>query len=111
MVLNSAADGGILNRGILRDFLVVSSRPCGTFRLSNLYPGLRPGLSSAVPSGLILRSMVLTQTLKPVPTSRQAPGCALGSEGSSSRKYRRLRTSGGDQRPEERGGGKRFRTD
>src|SRR5882757_6941244 len=52
MVLNSAADGGILNRGILRDFLVVSSRPCGTFRLSNLYPGLRPGLSSAVPTGL-----------------------------------------------------------
>jgi hypothetical protein len=29
------------------------SRPYGTFRLSNLYPGLRPGLSSAVPAGLI----------------------------------------------------------
>jgi hypothetical protein len=29
-----------------------SSRPFGTFRLSNLYPGLRPGLSSAVPAGL-----------------------------------------------------------
>src|SRR6266702_8709166 len=56
----------MLNRGILRDFLVVSSRPCGTFRISNLYPGLRPGLSSAVPAGLILQSMVLTQTLKPV---------------------------------------------
>jgi hypothetical protein len=28
---------------------VTSSRPYGTFRLSNLYPGLRPGLSSAVP--------------------------------------------------------------
>src|ERR1700730_11642552 len=30
-----------------------SSRPYGTFRHSNLYPGLRPGLSSAVPSGLV----------------------------------------------------------
>jgi hypothetical protein len=37
----------------LRD---TSSRPYGTFRLSNLYPGLRPGLSSAVPAGLILQS-------------------------------------------------------
>ncbi len=54
MVLNSGSGWGILNREILRDFLVVSSRPCGTFRLSNLYPGLRPGLSSAVPAGLIL---------------------------------------------------------
>jgi hypothetical protein len=35
---------------------VNSSRPYGTFRLSNLYPGLRPGLSSAVPAGLILQS-------------------------------------------------------
>src|SRR5216683_3490342 len=52
MVLNSGSGWGILNRGILRDFLVVSSRPYGTFRLSNLYPGLRPGLSSAVPPGL-----------------------------------------------------------
>jgi hypothetical protein len=29
-----------------------SSRPYGTCLLSNLYPGLRPGLSSAVPTGL-----------------------------------------------------------
>jgi hypothetical protein len=34
------------------------SRPYGTFRLSNLYPGLRPGLSSAVPAGLVLRSAI-----------------------------------------------------
>jgi hypothetical protein len=52
---------------------VTSSRPCGTFRLLNLYPGLRPGLSSAVPPGLILQSLVLTQTLKPVPTSPYLP--------------------------------------
>src|SRR5450631_3435506 len=36
---------------------VTSSRPYGTFRLLNLYPGLRPGLSSAVPAGLILQSV------------------------------------------------------
>jgi len=36
---------------------VTSSRPYGTFRPSNLYPGLRPGLSSAVPAGLILQSV------------------------------------------------------
>jgi prevent-host-death family protein len=36
---------------------VTSSRPYGTFRLSNVYPGLRPGLSSAVPAGLILQSV------------------------------------------------------
>ena len=35
----------------------ISSRPYGTFRLSNLYPGLRPGLSSAVPAGLMLQSI------------------------------------------------------
>jgi hypothetical protein len=34
------------------------------FRPSNFYPGLRPGLSSAVPAGLILQS-VFTQGLKP----------------------------------------------
>src|ERR1700730_4311922 len=32
------------------------SRPYGTFRLAILYRGLRPGLSSAVPAGLILQS-------------------------------------------------------
>jgi hypothetical protein len=36
---------------------VTCSRPYGTFRLSNLYPGLRSGLSSAVPAGLILQSV------------------------------------------------------
>jgi hypothetical protein len=36
---------------------VTFSRPYGTCRLSNLYPGLRPGLSSAVPAGLILQSV------------------------------------------------------
>jgi hypothetical protein len=39
------------------------SRPYGTFRLSNLYPGLRPGLSSAVPTGLDIEMVVLTQGL------------------------------------------------
>ena len=29
----------------------ISSRPYGTFRASNFYPGLRPGLGSAVPDG------------------------------------------------------------
>src|ERR1700733_4848553 len=29
-----------------------SSRPYGTFRHRDLYPGLRPGLGSGVPSGL-----------------------------------------------------------
>src|SRR5216684_3628976 len=57
MVLNSGSGWGILNREILRDILVVSSRPFGTFPLSNLYPGLRPGLSSAVPAGLISQSI------------------------------------------------------
>ena len=57
MVLNSGSGWGIFNREILRDFLVVSSRPCGTFRLSNLYPGLHPGLRSVVPAGLNLQSM------------------------------------------------------
>src|SRR5277367_1249640 len=32
---------------MFRDVRVTSSRPYGTFRPSNLYPGLRPGLSSA----------------------------------------------------------------
>jgi hypothetical protein len=50
-------DGSVL--GILK---VTASRPYGTFRPSNLNPGLRPGLSSAVPAGLILPS-VLTHTL------------------------------------------------
>jgi hypothetical protein len=36
------------------------SRPYGTFRLSNLYPGLRPGLSSIVPTGLFV-SRISTQ--------------------------------------------------
>jgi hypothetical protein len=30
----------------------ISSRPCGTFRTRRLNPGLRPGLSSTVPTGL-----------------------------------------------------------
>src|SRR5258707_1011391 len=42
---------------------VASSRPCGTFRFSHFYPGLRPGLSSAVPAAIILQ-LVLTRTLK-----------------------------------------------
>jgi hypothetical protein len=41
------------------------SRPYGTFRLSNFNPGLRPGLSSAVPSGLSFEILVLTRTPKP----------------------------------------------
>jgi hypothetical protein len=42
---------------------VTFSRPYGTFRLSNLYPGLRPGLSSAVPTGLDFAMLVLVQGL------------------------------------------------
>jgi hypothetical protein len=55
--------------------LCTTFREAGEFQSSlrdfsslNLYPGLRPGLSSAVPPGLILQSLVLTQTLKPVST-------------------------------------------
>jgi hypothetical protein len=62
MVPNSSSGWGIFNHGMLRDFLVISSRPCGTFHLSNLYPGLRPGLSSAVPAGLIWQSLVLLES-------------------------------------------------
>jgi len=48
MALGLWSGSGILNRGILRwkcwDCLRVTfSHPCGTDRLSNLYPGLRPG--------------------------------------------------------------------
>ena len=68
MVLSSRSGWGILDREKFRDVRLASSRPCGTFRLSNLYPGLRPGLSSTVPVELILHSLALTQTLKPVPT-------------------------------------------
>jgi tetratricopeptide (TPR) repeat protein len=51
---------------VLWDLLrVTSSRPYGTFRLLNFYPGLRPGLSSAVPAGLSLEKEVFTHTLKP----------------------------------------------
>src|ERR1700733_3629381 len=39
--------------------LTIFSRPYGTFRVSNLYPGLRPGLSSAVPAGLGFVMLVL----------------------------------------------------
>src|ERR1700726_1366151 len=46
-------------------FWVTSSRPYGTVRLSNLYPGRRPGLSSAVPAGLILPSVGSHAHLKP----------------------------------------------
>jgi hypothetical protein len=58
LALNSGSESGILNRGIFRDGSALgappgnSSRPYGTYRLSNLYPGLRPGLGSAVPAGL-----------------------------------------------------------
>jgi hypothetical protein len=43
------------------------SRPYGTCHLSNFYPGLRPGLRSAVPAGLILQllppaAILLSQT-------------------------------------------------
>ena len=42
----------------------ISSRPYGTFRLSNFYPGLRPGLNSAVPAGLNFMPVGLTQGLR-----------------------------------------------
>jgi hypothetical protein len=41
---------------VLNSRSVSSSRPSGTFRLSNSTQDWRPGLSSAVPAGLILRS-------------------------------------------------------
>ena len=34
-------------KGVWERLLAISSRPYGTLRLSNFYPGLRPGLSSA----------------------------------------------------------------
>jgi len=43
---------------------VISSRPYGTCRPSNFYPGLRPGLNSAVPTGLDNEVVVVTPTLK-----------------------------------------------
>jgi hypothetical protein len=43
---------------------VIFSRPCGTGS-SLKPPGLRPGLLSAVPPGLNLERLGLTQTLKP----------------------------------------------
>jgi hypothetical protein len=58
---------GIASDGSAWDCLqATSSRPYGTFRLSNLYPGLRPGLSSAVPAGLILQSLGSQARLRPV---------------------------------------------
>ena len=63
MILPSGRGWEILNRGMFCDasawdcLWVTTSRPYGTVRLSNLYPGLRPGLSSAVPAGLILPSV------------------------------------------------------
>ena len=63
MILPSERGSEILNRGIFCDastcdcLWVTASRPYGTVRLSNLNPGLRPGLSSAVPAGLILPSV------------------------------------------------------
>ena len=41
---------------------ITSSRPYGTLRLLNFYPGLRPGLSSAVPPGLDSVMAVPTQS-------------------------------------------------
>ena len=40
------------------------SRPFGTYRYFDVYPGLRPGLSSAVPSGLARRVEVVYSGLK-----------------------------------------------
>ena len=56
MVQNSGSRAGIVNRETFRDVRATASRPYGTFRRSNPYPGLRPGLSSAVPAGLSLQS-------------------------------------------------------
>jgi hypothetical protein len=49
--------------------LATFSRPCGTGLAGNLHPGLRPGLLSAVPSGLNSTQAVLMQTLKPSPAA------------------------------------------
>ena len=59
---------------------VTSSRPYGTFRLSNLYPGLRPGLSSAVPAGLRLQ-LVDSQADSSLEPKPFRPGHAKGAPG------------------------------
>jgi hypothetical protein len=46
---------------------VTFSRPCGTARWHKLTQDSRPGLLSAVPPGLNLEKVVLTQTLQAVP--------------------------------------------
>jgi hypothetical protein len=43
---------------------VTSNRPYGTFRLSNLYPGLRPGLISGIVDSVAL---ILLDKLVPRP--------------------------------------------
>jgi hypothetical protein len=48
---------------VVQDSLAAYFQPSlRDFSFSNIYPGLRPGLSSAVPAGLILPS-ILTHTL------------------------------------------------
>jgi hypothetical protein len=66
---------------------VTSSRPYGTLRSSNFYPGLRPGLNSAVPAGLILQS-VLTHTLEA--QSSFSPLCATAIDRNRLHKLRRV---------------------
>ena len=46
------------------------SRPCGTGLAPNLYPALRAGLSSAVPSGLSFGNEVLTRAIGRIPSGK-----------------------------------------
>ena len=48
---------------------VTFSRPCRTARWHKLTQDSRPGLLSAVPPGLNLEKVVLTQTLQAVPNA------------------------------------------
>src|SRR5882757_1794058 len=43
-----------------------------------MFVGLRPGLGSAVPAGLILQSMVLTQILSPYLPAPYLAACSVG---------------------------------
>jgi hypothetical protein len=58
----------ILDKLALKGLLPGYFQPslAGLVRLSNLSPGLRPGLLSAVPTGLNLERVVITQTLKAI---------------------------------------------
>ena len=62
--------------------------------MAHANPGLRPGLSSAVPAGLDIERVVLTQGLSPVPLHHLGQTrLAFGQEGAQSGKVWGLRPS------------------